>query len=390
MNREEDLDRLIEQRLSDASWQPDMSDDEAARIAAAQAILRLNTVEPPPALTERIESRIRARARAHHNGHIARLRLLPRAGERSRRVSVRRAWVSALSAAAVLLLAFFGVTTAAARSLPGDLLYGLKSWEQQIALASAGSPADRANIQISQLQSALADLETVVGDGRSDADITQALTIVAADTRDSQAAVAATPAGPERDAAEQSLAKALQGETMTLYRLLKQVGWSLRLAFTQQLGALGVPIPTVTQVSATEGSNDTVTLTLTGTNFAPGARLVINGRALGTVSQNSATTLIAMISHSDWRDDKISVGVLNPDGTAAQKIVNTDDDHHDGSGGDDHGGQGTPGSTPEPGDDGGHGGGGDDGGSSGGGDGSGGGNSGPGGGGGSEDGSGTS
>lgn len=338
------------------------------------AVAQLNIVEPPQALTERVEVRIRMQARAHHNGRVVILQppYRLRAGVRLR--VFQRAWIGALVAAAVLVLAVLGVSNAAAGSLPGDPLYALKRFEQQMAVSNASNPADRAQVQITQLQSQIADLQAEISDGRSDADILQALNVVATSTHDSQAAVAALPAGTARDDAEQSLENTLQDEQTTLYNLLGRVDWSLRLALTGQLGALGVSIPTVIKVTVTGGPNNTLTLKLTGTNFASGARLVINGRVRGTVSQNTGTTLTATINESDWHEDESAVGVLNPDGTAAQKVV-SDDGQHDGSddgGGDDHGGQqGTP--TPTSGgNDGGHdgggggsgGGGGDDGGSS--------------------------
>ncbi len=372
MNRDEYLDYLIEQKISDAPLPSDVSNEDAARLDAAMAVARLNTVEPPPALTERVEARIRVQARAHHNGRATGPAPSPRFRGGPRLSMFQRAWIGALAAAAVLVLAVLGVSNAAAGSLPGDALYPLKRFEQQMAVSNANNPVDRANLQITQLQSQIADLQSEVSDGRSDADILQALNVVASSTHDSQAAVAALPAGTARDDAEQSLENALQNEQTTLYSLLKRVDWSLRLAFTRQLGALGVSIPTVTNVTVTGGSNNTLILKLTGTNFAPGARLVINGQVRGAVSQNTGTTLTATINESDWHEDDSAVGVLNPDGTAVQKFVSYDG-HHDGSGGDDGGGddhggqQGTP--TPTPGSsDGGHDGGGSGGDGSGGGD----------------------
>ncbi|HEX4207044.1 MAG TPA: hypothetical protein VHZ51_23150 [Ktedonobacteraceae bacterium] len=80
------------------------------------------------------------------------------------------------------------------------------------------------------------------------------------------------------------------------------------------------------------------------------------------VIQNSSTQLIALISTTAWPHGTSTVGVLNPDRTAAQVTLKRDDDDH----GDDHGGQGGhgtpgPGNTPTSGDDhGGHGGSGSD------------------------------
>ncbi|HEU5199299.1 MAG TPA: hypothetical protein VFU32_06665, partial [Ktedonobacterales bacterium] len=193
MNREDQFDHLIEQHLHDSSWRP-TSEDDTALLAAAESIERLNDLEVPSALAARVEQRLRARLWVQQNGHIGPVeqngsgRLVepfPRPISRRHRRIFRSAWIAALSAAAVLLL-FFGVNRVAAGSLPGDPLYGLKQIQQQMALSNASSPADRANVQISQLRGALADLEAEVNSGRPDADVTAALQVVASDTQASQ------------------------------------------------------------------------------------------------------------------------------------------------------------------------------------------------------------
>lgn len=352
MNREEHLDDLIEQYLHGASSPLPVSAGDSARIHAAEALSQLNELEVPPKMAARIEARVRARARAHKNGKIVFLEgrpYRPQPIDHPQRPYYRPPWLVVLTTAALLLLACLGVGIAASKSLPGDLLYGVKQLEQQVALASAGSPADHASLQVSQLQGAISDLETEVNDGRSDDDIMQALSIVATDTRDSQSAVTSLAAGPDRNAIEQTLEETLRNERTTLYQLLSRVDWSTRLAFTQQLGTLGAPVPTVVQVTVDEGSDTTLTLKLTGTNFASGARLVINGTPRGTVSQETPTELIAQVKASDLPGGTYTVGILNPDGTAAQATLKVDN-HQDGPGdGDDHGGQGTPSPSGTPG-----------------------------------------
>jgi len=70
------------------------------------------------------------------------------------------------------------------------------------------------------------------------------------------------------------------------------------------------------------------------------------------VSQSTPTQLIVVLHASDWLHDAHmpGIGILNPDGTAAQAIVHGDDSPQ---GGDDQGGHGTPqpGGTSTPGDD---------------------------------------
>jgi hypothetical protein len=219
-------------------------------------------------------------------------------------------------------MACTAILTLSPKSLPGDALYGLKQAEYQFSLTLANNPQDRATIQIGQLHSALVDLNTVVNDGHDDNTITLALNSVATNTTGSRSAVAALPAGSEREAAQGALDGVLAEEEQTLRHLLGHVDWPVRLAFTQQLGTLGDPVPTVTHVTVLTQSNGTLLITLTGTHFAPQAELVINGQAEGTVSQSTPVQLVAVISTSAWPSDERALGVHNPDGTAAQMIFN--------------------------------------------------------------------
>ena len=355
MNREDHVDRLIEQHLHEHSWHPTSGEDDAL-LTAAEAVEWLNDLEVPSALASRVEQRLRASLRSQQNGqtrpvlHNGSSRPLARRSQlasRRRQGIVRNAWIAALSAAAVLLL-FLGVNRVAASSLPGDPLYGLKQIQQQMALSNASSPADRANVQIAQLRSAVADLEAEVNSDRSDADVTAALQVVAADTKASQTAVDAVPAGSEHDTVAQALINALQAERDTLYRLLANARWPLRVEFTQQLGTLGAQVPKVAQVKVISNSHDTLTLQVTGVNFVPGTQVVINGTQKGTITQVTPTLVVVVIPESAWPESTHTVGVMNPDGTAAQVTVSGNDDDHGGS-------QETPApsSTPGSGDDGG-------------------------------------
>lgn len=98
------------------------------------------------------------------------------------------------------------------------------------------------------------------------------------------------PAGPLREAAQRDLEGALAEEEQTLRHLLHQVEWPLGLAFTQQLGVLGDPVPTVTQVMVRRQSTGTRLITLMGTHFAPRAELLIDGRPGGSESEYPTAT----------------------------------------------------------------------------------------------------
>jgi hypothetical protein len=202
------------------------------------------------------------------------------------------------------------------------------------------------------LQQALADLNTVVRERRSAAAIQEALATVAAKTQACQQAVSALPVGSPRETLTRSLANALRAERQTLHQLLPQVDWEDQLAFTHQLGRLGEPIPAIVGVTPVESAGDTLTLTITGKNFVPGARLVINGSPRGVVLSNTPTTLRVQVHDSDlFHHQASTIGVVNPDGTAAQIRLASIPDHDQPGPGDQHTTPGpSHGSTPEPGD----------------------------------------
>lgn len=336
MNPEEYLDRLIERREQGEVQLPVTNDEVVASLAAAEALAQLQQVDIPPGFASRLELAIRARGRglAQQNG-----RVIPMASPRSpagpQHFPRRRAWVAVLRMAAVLMLACVGILMASTRSLPGDALYIMKQAEHQITLTLAGVPQDRALLQIDQLHNALVDLSTVVNDVRDDDAIRLALDTVSSKTSNSREAVAALPAGPERAAAQRGLDGVLAEEEQTLRNLLDHVDWPMRLAFTQQLGALGDPVPTVTHVMLRVQSNGTLLISLTGTHLAAQAELIIDGRPAGMVSQTTSELLVAVISNSAWSPGSHAVGIRNPDGTAAQLVLNVQANHN-------HSRQGTP------------------------------------------------
>lgn len=337
MKSEEYLDRLIESRQYGREPFPPADGEVASGLAAARTLERLNELDVPPDFARRLELSIRLRARelAHdHDSSHADTRPLPVSiphSPRPRRLAMHRAWIAALGIAAALLLACVGILTVSAQSLPGDPLYGLKQATEQFRMNFSNSPQDRINAQIDQLHSALADLNTVVNNRRSDDAIRVALNSIADDTKSAREAVAAMLTGTDRDTAQQNLQNTLSEEDQTLRSLLAQVDWTVKVAFTQQLGVLGDPVPTVTHVTTALQSNGTLLITLTGTNFAPGARLIINGQPAGTVITNMPGKLTAILSNPTGLFNRHSIGILNPDGTAAQ-MVYEDDPQDDGPG----------------------------------------------------------
>jgi hypothetical protein len=356
MRPEEHLERLIEQCENGENPRLFLSDEIAEVLEAAESLRQLQKVNVPPDFAHRLEGEIRARVRSQRasqqleTGRL--ISLVPSQGvaPRPRHSQKRRAWGVALGAVAVLLIAFASLLTLSAHGFPGNAPSESQQAENQETLTPGNAPQNRADAAISQLRSSLADLSTVVDEGRGDGAIQQALNTVSAWTSNSREAVSALPAGSELQVDQQSLKEALAEEDQTLRLLLKHVDWPMKVAFTRQLGVLGDPVPTVIHVTALAQINETLLVTLTGTNFAPGARLVIDGKAMGIVSQRSASLLVAVVGNDEWSSSTHTVGMLNPDGTAAaaQVVFHLHDNDHDSSGGSNGPVTPTPDSDPTP------------------------------------------
>jgi hypothetical protein len=347
MNQEEYLDQLLEAQRYGRTQASAHNDEITASLAAAEMLTRLREIEVPAEFTSRLEASLRARISSRrliqpNSQTLSNENILPlkrrRSSANTRRAPRQQAWIALLGIAAMLVMTFAGLLALSAHTLPGGSLAGPRHvGNQATSPVVNNSPQSQLNVDILLLRNALVDLRSAANNQRSDAVIQLALQTVAARSHDCQNAVKAVPGGPDRDTAQQNLNAALTGEEQTVRQLLTQVDWPMRMLFTQQLGALGDPVPTITHVSVHTQSNGTYLVTLTGTHFAPQARLLFKGQPDGTVSQAMPDQLVAIIHSSQGLPDTHAFGVLNPDGTAAQ-LVRT--------GGDDHNGSGT--STPYP------------------------------------------
>lgn len=346
MNQEEYLDQLLETQGYGRNQLSGDNDEITASLAAAERLTRLREIDVPADFTYRLEVSLRAHIRSHclippSSQALSGKRPIPierhRSSSNVRRASRHQAWAAMLTLAAVLVLAFAGLLALSAHSLPGGPLSHSTQVEHQLTPTFANNQQNAAHADIERLQSALADLRTAVNNRRDNTIIRAALKAVVARTNDCRSAVAAVTAGPARDAVQQDLDRVLTDEEQTIRQLLSQLDWSMQVLFTQQLGVLGDPIPTVTHATVHAQSNGTLLITLTGTHFAPHAELILDGQPKGTVSQITAQQLVAIIHPSQWFPGTRAFGVLNPDGTAAQFVLN---------GGGDHSGSGT--STPYP------------------------------------------
>jgi hypothetical protein len=121
---------------------------------------------------------------------------------------------------------------------------------------------------------------------------------------------------------------------------LPTLDWSHRIATTSALGQAGDSVLVVMSAASTavqlgQGESEDSSQRLVvvhGAGFQPGAVLLINGIPSGTVTAVSPTTLEARIDAHALDGRGVSIGVGNPDGTAAAAQHGKGDDGGDGSG----------------------------------------------------------
>jgi hypothetical protein len=299
----------------------DSSDIETARLAAIGQMQLLQHVLVPADFAARAEQQVRQRARTlqREQGHLADVD--HRSRPRRWMSTPQRIVTAAVSTLIGLVLTGTLVTYAAAQSLPGDWLYGLKQWSNQLALNQAQTPAAKAQIALQQLREALIDLQVEIRDHRSEGDIREALSIVSADTRAAEKLTAQISPGASAVTAQMHLAQGLTEEQNVLRQLLLQVDWPLRLALTTQLGTIGVAVPQITNVLVTKPTAGSIRLTIEGDDFLAGAQVIVDGQMLGAPPSMTATVMTITVPAAIWDGHDHMVGVQNPDGTATAIAV---------------------------------------------------------------------
>lgn len=247
-------------------------------------------------------------------------------------MAIRRRLLRASAiAAAILLLVGVGFTLTAAVSQagPGSPLYGLRKWEQGVAIGFTFDQRSRAQQRIGYAQDSLAALETVIKQN----DYTTypaALSSFWDNFAAAQSEVSKVSAGSERDALNAQIESLRTRATGDLYGALTGMRWSERLATTKVLGKLGNSVPHIQRVTyahaadvplagtlgSTPGNSDDLLIQIHGEGFVAGAVVYINGRPVSDVRRVSRNDIQVVLHGVTTLAPGTIVGVTNPDGTA--------------------------------------------------------------------------
>ncbi len=266
-------------------------------------------------------------------------------------------------ALAATLLFSIGLTTftAAALAGPGSPLYGLHKWEQNFQANLTGSAAVRTQLHISNAQDALSALNSAVANHQTGATYDDALATFRDEARAAAASLDNVPAGGEHDTLATQLDQLHANGIADLHTALPVLSWPQRIETTGVLAEIGDQVLTVTQAEMvySEHGQHLWTITITGSDFQQGAMLLMNAQPIAASITVTPTKLVAQMSGDDSAPLPSSIGVGNPDNTAAvtTSITSHEANDDDGTPGaqqtptsDDHSGDhhGSPGGSATP------------------------------------------
>ena len=264
----------------------------------------------------------------------------------------------ALGLCLLLLLLGTGVLAVAAQvSNPDNPLYKVKRWEQHVQVSLANSPGYQAELDLQFARDRLNMLANLA-DPAQQGDYQQALMDMDQQISTAVKAINVVPAGAYHDRLASELATLEEDARHTLRGLLTQLAFAERLLTTGELGRLGDTVPLLKSVEVVLPAhpNGHASISISGQDIQPGAQLLADGQLIVAHSslQNGLNIFVAT-----WTGNQHphSIGILNPDGTAAQTAAITlqiSNDHGngngDGEGSGSHNGNGggKPGGTPPP------------------------------------------
>ncbi len=223
----------------------------------------------------------------------------------------------------VLLLGTSMLVVAAQVTNPANPLSVFKHWQQHVQVSLTNSSENRAEWDLQAAKEQLHRLAGLANAAHEEAYL-QALSAFDQQVSGAESAIQALPAGPHRERLSNELTTLDVEARYTLRGWLPQLDVPQRLITTDALGRLGETVPHLLSVEIVlpAPANGQATISISGDNIQPGAQLLVDGQimeAQGTY-QNGLSVFTTNWSGSQH---PASIGILNPDDTAAQTTVIT-------------------------------------------------------------------
>jgi hypothetical protein len=221
----------------------------------------------------------------------------------------------------VCLMSISVLALAAQVTNPSNPLYGLKRWEQQVQVQMSGSSVAQASLDLQFVQD---QLKALPANSAHTEAYRQALIELDEQIDTAAAAIDKLPAGAQHARLASELASVKRDAIQELRSLLPRLALPERLATTGELARLGDTVPTLTHATLVlpEHPNGQATIILEGSMIQAKAQLLVNGAvvdASGTFQPDQVVFAVA------WNGELYprSLGILNPDGTAAETTAIT-------------------------------------------------------------------
>ncbi|HEX7734884.1 MAG TPA: hypothetical protein VF458_08475 [Ktedonobacteraceae bacterium] len=225
----------------------------------------------------------------------------------------------AISMLLVLLLLGAGVLALVARTTnPASPLYGLGHWSQQARSTPTAAPADLAAADLQTARLRLLALQNVANATQTGTYV-QGLASFVTQLARATGSINALPAGDEKTLLSTQLAQLKGDARQKLRGWLRTLTPAASAATTSELGRLGESIPQVSSASIVLPAHPrgNATVRVTGSGLQPGARLLVDGKLIsvaGTLQNGQMVFVLTWTSEKHPR----TLGIVNPDGTAAQ------------------------------------------------------------------------
>jgi len=247
----------------------------------------------------------------------------------------------ALGLCLFLLLLGTGLLVAGTQvSNPSNPLYAVMRWEQHVQIALVSSPESQAELELQFARDRLNTLANLAGSAHAEA-YRQALVDLDEQINTAARMINALPAGSYHNRLVSELAAFEADASHTLRSLLPQLALPERLVTTGELGRLGDNVPRLVSVEIvlTVHPKEHAIISITGDNIQPGAQLLVDNR-LVEVRSSFQNSLYVFMTNWVGNQHPQSIGILNPDGSAAQTTAITltvSDDHGNSNGNNNHG-----------------------------------------------------
>ncbi len=230
----------------------------------------------------------------------------------------------ALGCCLLLLLLGTAMLVAAAQvSNPDNPLYAVKRWEQGVQVSLARSPESRADLDVQFARDRLSTLASLADPAHAEA-YRQALADFEQHMNDAANSIGAIPAGADHDRLSSELVTLKADARRTLRSFLLRLALAELLVTTDVLGQVGDTVPRLlgVEIVLSVHPNAQATISITGVNIQPGAQLLVNEQATGVQGMFQHGVYVFT---TNWNGNQHaqSIGILNPDGTAAQTTAIT-------------------------------------------------------------------